>query len=294
MEKNKSKFCFVILQYGAYFATSQCIDSILRNCDDSVDIVIVDNCSPDDSYDRLIKEFGKHKLITILKSDSNLGFANGNNIGIEYAYKNLHPDFIVVLNNDTELLDDSFQFLVEKEYLNSNFYVLGPMILSGDGKYTSSPIRKEPWEINDIKKCIRIEQAFLNLTRFKLGWLYKLFMGLKNINCKKRKVNNNTYLGRQENCELHGSFLILSKDYLNEYSGFDSRTFMYCEESILFYKLLRDKKKTVYNPQIRIYHAEDVATNNSYRKSDRQQIFYLSNHINSCKILLEIIEGSVK
>ena len=45
----------------------------------------------------------------IIKNEKNYGFAEGNNIGIRFALKNLNPDYILLLNNDT---------VVDKDFLN--------------------------------------------------------------------------------------------------------------------------------------------------------------------------------
>ena len=86
---------------------------------------MVDNCSPDDSYDLLKYQVEQKTNVVLVKTETNLGFANGNNFGISFARKNYDPDFIVVLNNDTRLLDDNFSDVIYEEFDGSKFDLLG-------------------------------------------------------------------------------------------------------------------------------------------------------------------------
>ena len=64
----------------------------------------------------LKSEYENDKTIEVILSSKNLGFANGNNLGFEYIHKNFDADFVVMLNNDTYLLDDNFNKLVKETF----------------------------------------------------------------------------------------------------------------------------------------------------------------------------------
>lgn len=71
-------------------------------------IYIIDNCSPNNSYQCLVKNAsGRY---TIVKSDENCGYAAGNNIGLRYAYDNQYK-YAWILNNDIIIEDSN---LIEK------------------------------------------------------------------------------------------------------------------------------------------------------------------------------------
>lgn len=289
--RDELKFVFVILQYGAHQMTFKCIESIYHCVHKNFHIVVVDNLSPDDSLKKLKDQYGKRKEITILESDENLGFARGNNLGFQYAKEKLHPDFIVLLNNDTELLSLDFIEQIEREYEESRFYVMGPMILTGDGKYISNPVRTKHWTEEEVRSYIKYDELFIKLTKSNIMPIYEFLKGLKARLRKKSKllhVKKNS-IDRQINVELHGSFLIFSPDYIKEYDGLESRTFMYCEEHILYQQMMLAGHTTVYSPTLVIYHAEDASTNETHPKGKEKQLFYLTNHLNSSRILLELI-----
>lgn len=108
-----TKFSFVILHYNTFTDTIECIDSIKKYISArSRDIIVVDNCSPDSSGSLLKLKYAEDDEVQVLMNSENLGFARGNNVGFKYA-KERGADFIVMLNNDTLLLDNSFCYQVE-------------------------------------------------------------------------------------------------------------------------------------------------------------------------------------
>ena len=80
------------------------LDCSLKN----VEIYIVDNSSPDNSYQKL-KDFFKD--LKVIKSKSNNGYAAGHKIAVNYAIKNKF-DFIWVLNNDLTVRKETLQKLL--------------------------------------------------------------------------------------------------------------------------------------------------------------------------------------
>ena len=282
---------FVILQYGAFKMTQRCIESIHRCMNGNYNIIIVDNASPDDALAQVKHQYGNDPYVIVLESDKNLGFAKGNNIGIRYAKENLNPQYIVMLNNDTELLQRDFRKRLDDEYKKERFDVLGPMILTGDGRYTSNPVRTKKWERAEIQSLINYDARYLKLMKFHCQSIYDKYLELKNKNKKnKKKKAAVDCTKRQINVELHGSFLIFSKDYIEKHNGLIDKTFMYCEEHILYQQIMNEGGKTVYAPDLIIYHAEDASTNESFPESRSKKMFYLKNHMESCRVLLDVVE----
>jgi GT2 family glycosyltransferase len=91
------KVSFVIVHLDQEDATRECIRSLLHLSYENIEIVLVDNCSTDASGERLHKEFPGAVFI---RNEENLGFAEGNNVGIRKALAE-KADYVVLLNNDT-------------------------------------------------------------------------------------------------------------------------------------------------------------------------------------------------
>ncbi len=138
----------VILNWNGWRDTIECLESIYQNNYPNYNVIVVDNDSNDESINKIkeycngqIKiessffEYNQHNKpieilevesneyilhkdyeecpslrLILIKNDKNVGFAEGNNIGIKYALNNLYPDYLLLLNNDT-VVDK--RFLVE-------------------------------------------------------------------------------------------------------------------------------------------------------------------------------------
>ena len=88
----------IVVTYNNLKYTKMCIDSIIgKTAYPNYEIVIVDNCSKDDTRGYLKNLEKMHDNIKIILNDENLGFAAGNNVGI----KNSKGEYIILLNNDT-------------------------------------------------------------------------------------------------------------------------------------------------------------------------------------------------
>lgn len=100
----------ILLNYNGWKDTVECVKSLAVIKGTDTHIVVVDNCSTDDSVEKLKAELPDE--VTLLQADENNGFSAGNNIGIRYALKN-QADYILLLNNDTVTDQDFLTPLVE-------------------------------------------------------------------------------------------------------------------------------------------------------------------------------------
>lgn len=86
----------VILNWNGKEFIRGCLDSVFAQDYKNLEVIVVDNASTDGSPEMIEKEY---KDVVLIRNKENLGFGGGNNVGIKYA----HGDYIVMLNNDTEL-----------------------------------------------------------------------------------------------------------------------------------------------------------------------------------------------
>jgi GT2 family glycosyltransferase len=87
----------IILNCNGLDDTIECLRSVYKMDYSEYQIIVVDNGSTDGSPDMIRKFFPDVKLI---QNETNRGFADGNNIGIEYALSR-GTDYLLMLNNDT-------------------------------------------------------------------------------------------------------------------------------------------------------------------------------------------------
>ncbi len=73
-----------------------------------------------------------NKQLILIKNDKNYGFAEGNNIGVEYALKNLKSDYILLLNNDTQVDVNFLNELVKVAESDKNIGSVQSLLLKND------------------------------------------------------------------------------------------------------------------------------------------------------------------
>lgn len=118
----------ILLNWNKAKDTLACLDSLYASQLDRVEIVVVDNGSGDGSP-AVIR--GAYPQVTLIENPHNLGYAEGNNIGIRYALGN-GTKYIFVLNNDTRIATDTLPCLQEAAERFTDAAFLGPKILHLD------------------------------------------------------------------------------------------------------------------------------------------------------------------
>ena len=120
-------------------------------------------------------------------------------------------------------------------------------------------------------------------------WLLRKLLGQKD-----KKFDESLLTRRAENVLLHGSFLIFSRDYISKFDGLNDRTFLYHEERLLFLRLLQNGMKSVFTPDIEIFHKEDAATKTVSAKNRLKRRFQYRHYINSAKVMLDVMRNGEK
>jgi len=115
----------IILNYNGGEEIIECLKSCQEISYPNYKILVVDNASTDDSVLQIKKYF---KNVKVIQNRNNLGFAAGNNIGIQYAL-NHGADNILLLNNDTMVSKDFLDKMVDLAEADSSIGIVVPKIL---------------------------------------------------------------------------------------------------------------------------------------------------------------------
>jgi GT2 family glycosyltransferase len=86
----------IVLNFNGLNHLEYCLPSISKTIYSNHKIILVDNCSTDESVEYVKKSFPN---ITLLQADKNHGWAGGNNIGIKHAIEH-NAEYVVLANND--------------------------------------------------------------------------------------------------------------------------------------------------------------------------------------------------
>lgn len=207
------KVVVVVLNYMNYKETFQCVDSMLFQKNVSYEIIIVDNGSSNGSYAELRKRYRDNHLIHVLHSHTNYGFAKGNNIGINYAKRKLSADFVLLLNSDTELIQDDYLSILMSKYRN-NIAVIGSEI---------------------IQKREMVSEKFCRYVDFPDTLFFYLYLVCGYYGISKLTNQLDKILQKKNRTEiLAGSCLMLTPSFFKHYKGLYPRTFLYAEEELLY------------------------------------------------------------
>jgi GT2 family glycosyltransferase len=100
----------VVLNWNHPADTVACLSAVARSDYPSFRTLVVDNGSTDDSVTQIRSAFPE---IPLLRNDTNLGYAEGNNVGIRYALKE-GADYVLLLNNDALVKEDTISRLMAR------------------------------------------------------------------------------------------------------------------------------------------------------------------------------------
>lgn len=165
----------VIVNWNCKKWLGKCFDSLMIQTYKNFEIIFVDNASTDDSIN-FLKQNYKDSRIKIIKSDKNLGFAGGNNLGITGA----NGKYILLLNNDTWIEKD-FLEKIFKFYRKNYFDVIAPIEAGYDGTKRKNHIITIDFFGHQICLTNRNKLFFLSGTcLFFSKKLYKETKGLDN------------------------------------------------------------------------------------------------------------------
>ena len=124
----------VVLNYNDATTTIKLL-SIIEHYTALDHIVVVDNCSTDDSF-QILSAYASSK-IDVVKSDRNGGYGYGNNYGIRYLNEKYKPSHILICNPDIDIEESVLAKMLDVFEKDSKVAVVAPYMLNRDG-------RKEP------------------------------------------------------------------------------------------------------------------------------------------------------
>lgn len=204
------KLSIIIVNYNVTELLRKCLLSIQKYAAGvPYEILVVDNCSPDDSWNVLRNEFPS---VTFLETGANLGFAVANNRGAAHA----KGEYLLLLNPDTELEDKGLQDILAFADAQSDFGCLGVRMHDAAGVFLPESKRSVPDIFNSFEK---------------------LFLSSKKNHVKSYYRHDINEFAVAPVDVVTGAFLLVRKDRYKEVDGLDERYFMYGEDIDLCYTL---------------------------------------------------------
>ncbi len=121
----------IVLNWNSCERTILCIRNLLQGMSPRIQIMLIDNGSSDGSGQAFRTAFTAHE-ITLLCLDKNYGFSSGVNRGIRHVLQNSQPDYILLLNNDTNATSEIITQLADHMDRKPRVGIATPKIVYSD------------------------------------------------------------------------------------------------------------------------------------------------------------------
>lgn len=224
-EKNSSSVLIVILNYRTYELTLDLIRKLANLTYENYNVMVVDNCSPNESA-KVLEEKSRDFDYIFYANKTNAGYAAGNNIGIRYAYEHDY-EYTWILNNDVIILNQNvLQHMVDTIQKQKEVAVIGPKIITRDNSVCAPYCRRPTFK--SLTYGIAAERNYR-----------------RRFNDTPRKVYR-----------VYGCCMLLDTKKMHEIDYMDERTFLYGEEDILAEKMLKKGYIAYYDPEVCVKHNE--------------------------------------
>lgn len=227
----------IIVNYNVKHFLEQCLHSVQKAAKNvQTEIFVVDNNSVDGSTQLLRDKFPD---VTLIENHKNVGFSKANNQAIKLA----KGKYVLLLNPDTVVEEDTFEKVITFMDLHPDAGGLGVKMIDGRGRFLPESKRglPTPWV------------AF-----------YKMF-GLSTL-FPKSKVFGKYHLSYLDENETHevdvlaGAFMLIRKTTLEKVGLLDESFFMYGEDIDLSYRIQKAGYKNYYSPRTTIIHYKGEST----------------------------------
>ncbi|MBI4671253.1 MAG: glycosyltransferase family 2 protein [Chloroflexi bacterium] len=214
----------VIVNYNGAQFLERCLASLAAQTYTAYEIILVDNASTDSSREFVTAHFPQVKLV---RSETNVGFAAGNNLGIRHA----RGEFIATLNTDTR---------VEPDYLEK---LCAPMTAAQDAAAVGAcaPLMLE------MERPEMVDAAGIRVDRFGFAW---------NLGAGERA---NKFATTREVYGACAGAALYRRAMLDQIGWFDDAYFGFYEDADLAWRARRAGWKTVFAPRARVYHVHGAS-----------------------------------
>ena len=220
----------IIVSWNVKKELITCLKSIKKHWPQyDFETIVVDNASTDGTSEMISGDFPD---VIKIENKENRGFAAANNQGVKIA----KGRYILFLNPDTRIEDDTLNKLISFMHDNPDIGACGPKLLNEDGTIQSS-VRRFP-----TFRAALYRHTILNLVGLFRGQYHKWLM------------KDFTYDVQADVCQLMGAALLVRSSVIKQVGTMDEVFFMYFEEVDLCYRIKQAGWRIVFTPDATVTH----------------------------------------
>lgn len=239
----------IIVNYNVRQFLESALTSVRRALEgiDS-EVFVVDNASDDGSAEMVRAKFPEVRL---LENGVNLGFARANNLALRLS----HGRFLLLLNPDTVVQEDTFRVMLAFFRETSDAGIAGCRILNPDGSFQLPCRRSFPTPWVAFTKTFGLSALF---PRSQIFGQYNL-----------------TFLSEEATYPVDavsGSFMMVRREAYEKVGGLDEDFFMYGEDLDWCYRVMQAGFRVYYVHTTKIIHFKGESTKRS--DIDEIKVFY--------------------
>ena len=213
----------ITINYNGLKDTCELIETIPFN--ESLEVIVVDNASQNQEADSISR---KYPNVKVIKSDKNLGFAGGNNLGIKVA----QGRYLFLVNNDTFFKDFNIKALINRADSSAKIGIVCPKI-------------RFAWDPQPIQFTGYTALSKITVRNQAIGFGEK---------------DHGQYETAHPTPYAHGAAMLIKKEAIDKVGLMPECYFLYYEELDWSMMFTRASYQIWYEPQCTIYHKESQAT----------------------------------
>ena len=240
-----TKIFVTILNFNSNQITTDCLHSLeeINKVGFELNVVVVDNASKEKFTEN--KQYQNFTL-KIIRSETNLGFSGGQNLGIKSALDN-GADYVVILNNDVILDKNLIVELLKTFQTEKDCGIVSPKIYFAKGH----EFHKDRYQLSDLGKVIWYAGG-------KMDWqnVIASHVGVD-------EVDKGQYQRVVEIDFASGCCEMIKREVFEKARFFDERYFLYYEDNDLSQRAKAHNFKIFYQPKAMLWHLNAGSTGGS-------------------------------
>lgn len=244
----------ITINYNQLAQTIEFVKLIKMNSYKNIEIIVVDNAS-EERPDKLERNFPD---ISVIRSNTNLGFAGGNNLGIKAS----NGEFLFFVNNDVYIDNGAIESLLNRLHTNPEAGMASPKI-----KFYSHPEIIQYAGFNKINKWTGRNSAIGN-----------------------KQKDNGQFNQPCETYYAHGAAMMVKREAIEKAGLMPEIFFLYYEEVDWCNRIKEQGYKIFYEPRAVVYHKESLSIGKgSVLKTyylNRNRILFMRRNINGLNFFL--------